>query len=335
MPASLDPQQRRVLAAFLRRANRQGATPVERKALVEAGLVEANLHNPNYGDRDSIGSLQERSGYGSTTRRLDPSLAARRFLTEARQLKTPGISAGELAQKVQRSGFPARYGQKSGEAAALLGSSRSSPSSPASSRTTTRTVPGVDRSDERKALILQWLQAKGRPGALETLATGLQGAKDTPSRTVKSMHGGSVADRSGGGRVASGSIRVAANANRPGIGLTPDIQRVLRQLSAHVGHPIDVGTGTNHNRLTVDGNVSDHWSGNAADIPTTPGAQNIRLGRNALLALGMPRDQAMKATGGIYNLPYGSGRRIQVIFNTNEGGDHHNHVHVGVTALRR
>jgi len=29
----------------------------------------------------------------------------------------------------------------------------------------------------------------------------------------------------------------------------------------------------------------------------------------------------------------GQHRRIQVIFNTNEGGDHHNHVHVGVTGL--
>jgi hypothetical protein len=63
-----------------------------------------------------------------------------------------------------------------------------------------RTIPGVDRSSERRALILQFLQQRERPGSVVSLATGLQGAHDTPSRKVtvtrhaastpSSQHGG-------------------------------------------------------------------------------------------------------------------------------------------------
>jgi hypothetical protein len=157
---------------------------------------------------------------------------------------------------------------------------------------------------------------------------------DVPQAGAQAAGGPAVAGGSGGLRGGGGEVRVAAGANRAGIGLTPGIQKVLRSVASVAG-PITVGTGTNHNRLTVDGNVSDHWSGNAADLPTSPGARNIELGRKALVAAGMSPAQARRAQGGIYNIPYGRNRRIQVIFNTNEGGDHHNHVHVGVTGLAR
>jgi hypothetical protein len=37
----------------------------------------------------------------------------------------------------------------------------------------------------------------------------------------------------------------------------------------------------------------------------------------------------MKQSGGLFNLHW-RGHRIQVIFNTTEGGNHWNHLHVGV-----
>jgi hypothetical protein len=80
--------------------------------------------------------------------------------------------------------------------------------------------------------------------------------------------------------------------------------------------------------MTVDGNVSDHWAGNAADIPAS-GPSLTRLGRQALIAYGMSPAKARTIRGGLFNLQYG-GHRVQVIFNTNEGGDHFNHLHVGV-----
>jgi hypothetical protein len=47
----------------------------------------------------------------------------------------------------------------------------------------------------------------------------------------------------------------------------------------------------------------------------------------------MSPKRARQQRGGLYNIPYGKGRRIQVIFNTHAGGDHTDHLHVGVTAL--
>ena len=79
-----------------------------------------------------------------------------------------------------------------------------------------------------------------------------------------------------------------------------------------------------HSLTTVNGNRSAHADGNAADIPAS-GAELIRLGRAALVAAGMSPKEAAKADGGLYNI---GGK--QVIFNTDIGGNHHDHVHVGL-----
>jgi hypothetical protein len=89
------------------------------------------------------------------------------------------------------------------------------------------------------------------------------------------------------------------------------------------GQPLTVGTGTNHSQMTVNGNVSQHWSGHAVDIPAT-GSTLIRMGQDALIAAGMNPRQARKQRGGLYNV---GGR--QIIFNTHIGGDHTNHLHLG------
>jgi hypothetical protein len=103
------------------------------------------------------------------------------------------------------------------------------------------------------------------------------------------------------------------------------------------GHAITIGTGTNHNRLTVDGNVSDHWDGHAADLLVpVDSKQGDRIAADALELAGVKRREAeaMARKGGLYTLtpkagPF-AGRRIQVIWKTYQGGNHHNHVHVGI-----
>ena len=74
----------------------------------------------------------------------------------------------------------------------------------------------------------------------------------------------------------------------------------------------------------MNGRRSAHADGNAADIPST-GDALIRRGRAALVAAGMPPAQAAKAKGGLYNIG-----GYQIIFATNEGGNHFDHVHVGL-----
>lgn len=54
----------------------------------------------------------------------------------------------------------------------------------ATARAPTKTIPGVDNSGLRTALIAQYAQHSKNPDALTALAAGLLGAQDTPSRTV-------------------------------------------------------------------------------------------------------------------------------------------------------
>lgn len=126
-----------------------------------------------------------------------------------------------------------------------------------------------------------------------------------------------------GGR--PGKVTIAPGANRKGADLNPAVVQFVRQVAGLYGRPLTIGTGTNHNRLTVNGTVSDHWSGNGADIPLT-GKALIRAGQDALIAAGMPAKKARRITGGGFNVG-----GYQVIFNTDAPGwgDHTTHLHVG------
>jgi hypothetical protein len=78
--------------------------------------------------------------------------------------------------------------------------------------------------------------------------------------------------------------------------------------------------------MTASGNVSDHWGGDAADIPAS-GKRLTKLGRAALIAAGMPEREARKAKGGIYNV-----NGAQIIFNAD---DHWDHLHVNPPPPKR
>jgi hypothetical protein len=80
---------------------------------------ESRLRNLDYGDRDSLGLFQQRpsQGWGSPEQVQDPVYAAGKFFD--RLVEVPGWEAGrltEIAQAVQRSGFPEAYEQWTGMA---------------------------------------------------------------------------------------------------------------------------------------------------------------------------------------------------------------------------
>jgi hypothetical protein len=120
-------------------------------------------------------------------------------------------------------------------------------------------------------------------------------------------------------------VSVAAGANRPGAPINPAVTSFVRGVAGLYGQPLTIGTGTNHNRLTINGTESDHWTGNGADIPLS-GRALIRAGQDALIQAGMSPAKARKQTGGGYNVG-----GWQVIFNTNAPGwgNHLTHLHVG------
>jgi hypothetical protein len=106
----------------------------------------------------------------------------------------------------------------------------------------------------------------------------------------------------------------------------PEILGFVGTLAQTYGKPLDVSDTTTHSRMTTSGHVSAHTSGHALDIPAT-GNRLRRLGYLALLQAGMSKKDALKArrTGGLFNVG-----GYQVIFATNVGGNHYNHVHVGI-----
>lgn len=95
------------------------ATDKEMVAAIAAALVESNMKNLARGDRDSLGVFQQRpsvKSWGTAKEIMNPFHAARKFFERAKDFRGNPFSAGELAQKVQVSAFPDRYGQRIGEA---------------------------------------------------------------------------------------------------------------------------------------------------------------------------------------------------------------------------
>jgi hypothetical protein len=134
-----------------------------------------------------------------------------------------------------------------------------------------------------------------------------------------------------------GKVLVGPNANLPGHPITQMTLDYVARMAAMLGKPIVITTGTNHSKFTVDGKISDHFSGHAADIGMVAngGTDDSPVGDAimtcALRQAGVPKDQAKRQAfaGGLFTLTH-KGQRIQCIWKTNEGGNHHNHVHVGV-----
>ena len=85
-------------------------------------LQESKLVNVRYGDRDSLGLFQQRpsQGWGTKAQVLDPVHAASAFydvLVKIDGYRTRPIT--QVAQRVQRSGFPEAYAQHEDEARVL------------------------------------------------------------------------------------------------------------------------------------------------------------------------------------------------------------------------
>jgi ribosomal protein L13E len=98
-----------VVAAFRRAIRVMRANPTERLALWEAGIVESGLRNLPYGDRDSLGSLQERTSIYGRGHAMNPYASALRFLRQVIGRRPWRGTAGALAQFAQGSAFPGRY----------------------------------------------------------------------------------------------------------------------------------------------------------------------------------------------------------------------------------
>lgn len=134
-----------------------------------------------------------------------------------------------------------------------------------------------------------------------------------------------------------GKVVIAPGANLPNQEIEAMTLEFVAQMAAAIGKPITVTTGTNHNKMSASGKVSDHFSGHACDIGmfANGGADDSPVGDRimeaaCLLAGDSKEGAAAKAHGGGLFTFNHNNQRIQCIWKTTEGGNHHNHVHVGV-----
>ncbi|MEU1589554.1 VCBS repeat-containing protein [Micromonospora sp. NPDC005710] len=122
VPATRDPA---VTVVVYRVGRAHNANDKVLLSAFEAGWVESHMNNLPCGDKSSLGVFQQRwdYGWGTPEQIMDPVYASTQYVTRAIvcDRNNPGFSAGQVAQCVQRSGFPDRYDQVAATARAQLG----------------------------------------------------------------------------------------------------------------------------------------------------------------------------------------------------------------------
>ena len=152
---SLTPTQSQIAQRILEIGQQRGESQKHIQAALATGWVESRYRNLSGGDRDSAGVMQQRpsQGWGSYSQVTNLDYAINAFYDAADRISDSAMDFGQLAQAVQRSAFPARYGQASGivdQILALFGGSapQGSDSSGGSGGGDTFTFPDFTTSAE-------------------------------------------------------------------------------------------------------------------------------------------------------------------------------------------
>jgi cell wall-associated NlpC family hydrolase len=153
-------------------------------------MVESNLVNVNYGDRDSLGLFQQRASWGSADQRMDPNYSARKFFSALKGLgdKRNSMNMGAAAQAVQRSAYPTRYSQRIGDMRSIwprVATSAGSPQFDLDGNPYGTPDPQTGRSKANQPMMPE--QAVATPSVEDML-----GAWDTTSAPIQSDTGQTV-----------------------------------------------------------------------------------------------------------------------------------------------
>ncbi len=113
----LDDEQLRNAATIVGVGKGMDMPPRAWVVAIATAMQESTLHNLDYGDRDSVGLFQQRTsqGWGTVSQIMDPRYSASKFYESfdekivARYPDWQTMPLTQLAQQVQRSGFPDAY----------------------------------------------------------------------------------------------------------------------------------------------------------------------------------------------------------------------------------
>ncbi|TFK97140.1 hypothetical protein BDV98DRAFT_574962 [Pterulicium gracile] len=115
---------RNVLKQVYQVAKSRGVSEKVMLATFATCWVESHCHSLPCGDKDSYGVFQQRpsQGWGSKNQLMNVEYATNKFLDLCipTAAKNPHLSAGTIAQMVQRSEYPHRYNQQVSKAHELL-----------------------------------------------------------------------------------------------------------------------------------------------------------------------------------------------------------------------
>ncbi|WP_211661251.1 hypothetical protein [Modestobacter muralis] len=145
-------------------ARSRGLPPRATVIALATAQQESRIRNLDHGDRDSLGLFQQRpsQGWGSEAQVQDPVYATGKFLDGL--VEVPGWETGrltEVAQAVQRSGFPEAYQQWEPMATALAGALLSD--QPGRLTCTYRPDDVADSIDPRTAAVAEALRREAGP----------------------------------------------------------------------------------------------------------------------------------------------------------------------------
>ena len=130
MTESFDPEQTGNAALISAVSMQRGLSPRAATIALTTAYQESKIRNIRFGDRDSLGLFQQRpsQGWGTKEQILDPIYSTNKFydaLVKFKGYERADIT--EIAQKVQRSGYPEAYRDHEGQgrvlASALTGHS--------------------------------------------------------------------------------------------------------------------------------------------------------------------------------------------------------------------
>jgi hypothetical protein len=115
------PPNPKVAAILCQELDRFKVSDKVRIAAWETAIVESGVKNLDWGDRESHGVFQQQwtQGWGTKEQTMDPHYASAEFIRRAERIEHRFSDPAALAQEVQRSGHPERYGQRAAQAAAL------------------------------------------------------------------------------------------------------------------------------------------------------------------------------------------------------------------------
>ncbi|MFP5282547.1 MAG: hypothetical protein ACLGIF_03750 [Actinomycetes bacterium] len=118
----LDLEQAHYASIIAGMSVRRGLAPRAATIALATVYQETGIRNLDYGDRDSVGLFQQRpsQGWGTEEQLMDPHYATRKFYDAL--VRVPGWETGditEVAQRVQRSGYPDAYRDHEADARVL------------------------------------------------------------------------------------------------------------------------------------------------------------------------------------------------------------------------